>query len=145
MRTSTLVATIIGVILGSLGTFFISNQSAEAPTAPASSNPEFSWSYESFEKDEIPQTTIKLTANYSDGTNETKTIDTIAGDCNDYGMIDEDVYEQSMMIVCYYAGLGHYFKVIESNGEYLVQRKVFEEASPDYDPPVQEFETVERF
>ncbi len=49
------------------------------------------------------------------------------------------------MIICYYAGLGRYYKVVEDRDGYAVQRRVFEEASPDYDPPPQAYETVVRF
>lgn len=145
MRIPSFIAVLIGVIVGSVGTFVLTHQSAEAPTASSRSNPEFAWSYESFDANETPRTTISLIANYSDGANETKTIDTIAGDCNDYDSPDADVYARSTMIICYYAGLGHYYKVIEADGRYAVQRKVFEEASPDYDPSVNGFETIQQF
>lgn len=107
--------------------------------------PVFTWQYNEFEKDMIPQSTISVNATYPDGTNETKVIDTIEGGCNVYENRDEDVYPKSDMIICYYAGLGHYFKIVKSGEGYLVQRKIFEEGSPDYTPPELPFETVTTF
>lgn len=117
----------------------------EATTEQRIGEPTFSWSYRSFERDYIPYTEISLTAGYASSTPVTKIIDTVEGDCNAYETLDSDVYEGSTMVICYYAGLGRYFKVVPGEGEYLVQRKIFEEASPDYDPPVQGYETVARF
>jgi hypothetical protein len=107
--------------------------------------PVFGWKYSTVDKEGIPQTTISILATYPDSTEVTKEIDTIEGECNEYLEPDADVYQNSKMIICYYAGLGHYFKVIEGDGKYLVQRKVFEEASPEYNPPVEDFETVVEF
>lgn len=107
--------------------------------------PVFEWTYQTFTQDEIPRTTISLKARYSGGTVQKKEIDTIQGGCNAYSEPDADVYQGSEMIICYYAGLGHYYKVVESEDEYLVQRKVFEEASPEYDPPIENFQTIAQF
>lgn len=105
----------------------------------------FSWSYQSFEEGEFPYTTISLTGRASDGTTETKEVGVVQGNCNDYVSPDVDVYQNSTMIICYYAGFGEYYKVVEQEDGYTVQRKVFEEASPDYMPPQRPFETVARF
>lgn len=107
--------------------------------------PIFEWSYESSTEDEIPRTTISLTAIYPDGERESKKIQTIEGGCNEYVSPDSDVYENSSMIICYYAGLGHYFKVVEAGGKFNVQERIFEEASPDYSPPVTGYETIATF
>lgn len=116
------------------------------PSSPeATSTPTFTWSYRTYEDHDIPYTEITLTATYIDGTVERKIIDTIDGSCNTYETTDPDVYSGSTMIICYYAGFGRYYKVIENKGSYLVQRKEFEEASPDYDPPVQSFQTITQF
>lgn len=117
---------------------------------PASSGmetgrPVFEWSYKTSSDGEIPETTISLTSSYADGRGETKVIDTIEGECNTYENADADVYENSTMIICYYAGLGRYYKVVESEGSYSVLRKIFEEASPEYDPPQQAYEAVAIF
>jgi hypothetical protein len=107
--------------------------------------PQFTWSYSSFEKDHIPQTILSLTASYQNGATTTKIIDTIEGGCNEYANRDADVYTSSQMIICYYAGLGRYYKVVENGNTYSVKRKVFEEGSPYYKPPVFLFETVSMF
>lgn len=107
--------------------------------------PMFEWKYSTVDKEGIPYTAVSLLATYPDNTEVSKEIDTIEGGCNEYVEPDADVYRNSKMIICYYAGLGHYFKVIEGEGAYLVQRKVFEEASPEYNPPVEEFETIAEF
>lgn len=105
----------------------------------------FEWVYATYNKDEIPRTDISLKATYEDGTTETKKVDSIEGSCNEYSERDSDVYPSSQMIICYYAGLGRYYKVVKKENSYTVQRKEFEEASPDYDPPQQIFQTVIQF
>lgn len=138
------------VILVASGIFFFTKnkepikQSESVVTTPEG-KPLFTWSYASFEKDEILRTTISLTARYANGFATTKVIDTIEGTCNEYENRDADVYSESSMIICYYAGLGRYFKVVERENLYEVKRKEFEEASPDYNPPVRTFETVATF
>ena len=107
--------------------------------------PTFTWTYQTSEEEGIPQTEIRLTSTNKTGATETKVVDSIQGDCNAYEPLDEDVYQNSTMIICYYAGLGHYFKVVADQDGYMVQRKVFEEASPEYEPPVQPYETIVRF
>lgn len=107
--------------------------------------PTFTWSYESFESEMIPRTTVSINARYEDGTSETKQVETIEGNCNEYTEPDADVYSKSTMITCYYAGFGRYYKVVEKNGEYQVLRKEFEEASPDYEPPIANYEVLVNF
>lgn len=114
---------------------------AQAPVG----KPTFTWSYRSSEKSGIPQTEVILSATYENGMSETHTIDQIEGSCNEYEPKDANAYERSTMIICYYAGLGRYYKVVEGTGGYTAERKVFEEASPDYDPPQQEYEVVSQF
>lgn len=130
---------------------------ADAPVPPVTEQtptpvipvgePVFAWSYKAVPgNEEIPRTMVSLTATYPDGNKITKEIETVQGEsCNAYPEPDKDVYTKSEMIICYYAGLGHYYKVVEANGKYLVKRKMFEEASPDYNPPQAEFETLAEF
>lgn len=118
---------------------------APSTDSTPSLRPAFEWRYTPSMRGDIPYSTIALVARYPDGFVKTKDIDTIAGGCNEYEPADTDVYEKSSMIICYYAGLGHYYKVVESDGHYLVKRKVFEEASPEYAPPPEEFKTIVRF
>lgn len=105
-------------------------------------NATFEWLYSPFEKNDMPWVKISLSAKYDDGTSETKLIDTIEGSCVDYDKRDADVYPASTMIMCYYAGFGRYYKVVKKESGYEVQRKEFEEASPEYSPPVQDFQTI---
>lgn len=107
--------------------------------------PIFAWTYNSFEEEEIPRSTIGLVATYPDGTTDTKEIDTVQGGCNDYANPDEDVYTKSTMIICYYAGFGNYYKIVQSDSKYLVKRKMFEEGGEDYNPPQLPFETIAEF
>lgn len=104
--------------------------------------PTFSWSYEEFDKDEISQSTIFLTAEYENGVNIKKEIDTIEGGCNVFIDPDKDIYDKSEMIICYYAGLGRYYKIVKDEENFLVKRKIFEEYHPDLTPPKTDFETI---
>lgn len=115
---------------------------AETPVLKEAS---FEWIYTYSSKSDIPRTGIDLRATYRDGTTETKHVDDIEGGCNEYEEKDRDTYPKSQMIICYYAGLGRYYKVVKQEHTYLVQRKEFEEASPDYSPPKQEFQTIAEF
>ena len=118
----------------------------ETPTAKEThGTATFSWSYRTFEEESILYTELSLMAVYEDGTSEKKIIDTVEGSCNSYEDADSDIYERSTMVICYYAGLGHYFKVVAGGNGYEVQRRIFEEASPDYDPPQEPYVTVGRF
>ncbi len=107
--------------------------------------PTFTWSYVESEADSITYSEISLTATYENDVTVTKRIDRIEGGCNEYAEPDSDVYEKSQMIICYYAGLGRYYKVVQEADGYVVLRKVFEEGTPDYTPPVEEYQVVTRF
>ncbi len=108
--------------------------------------PVFTWSYsDPVEKDFIPYSTITLTAQYPNGAVIARQIDTIEGGCNEHPDADKDVYKNSIMIICYYAGFGRYYKVTASESGYAAQRKEFEETSPEYNPPVQTFQTISEF
>lgn len=134
--------------------FYLVNKNKDAaddrqlvpPAQVDKSNAQFEWVYEpKGEKDGIPQTTVSLVAHYTDGTSEKKQIDNIEWGCNEYSNPDKDVYLGSKMIICYYAGFGRYYKVVKAGDVYLVQRKEFEEASPEYSPPVEDFKTLVQF
>lgn len=135
------------------GALYLYDRSASVPTPlpitevqdATQGAPTFTWSYDSVERDSIPYTEISSTASYENGASVTKRVGTVEGSCNVYENNDADVYERSTMIICYYAGLGRYFKIVEEEEGYAVQRKVFEEASPDYTPPQETYETVVRF
>ncbi len=148
-----IIVIVILVVAGFAG-YFATKNSTETPI-PEKNNqekdwallgaPTFEWKYAPFEKDFIPYNVISLVATYPDGATRVKEIDTIEGGCNEYVNPDKDVYLKSTEIICYYAGFGRYYKVVEEGKEYLVKRKEFEEASPDHNPPVQDFMVIERF
>lgn len=107
--------------------------------------PSFTWELDYTNETEYPQTTLSLNATYENGVVIKKDVDTAQGSCNEYDNRDKDVFKDSQMIICYYAGLGHYYKVVASDTGYNVQRRIFEEGSPDYNPPVLGFETIVTF
>lgn len=110
--------------------------------------PVFMWKYEkddSFNLDGVPQTNIFLEATYPNGAVETKLIDTTESSCNDLPDSEEDSVLNSTTIQCYGAGLGYSFKITKGENSYFIERKMFEEALPDYDPPLYEYEVVSEF
>lgn len=111
-------------------------------------NPVFSWVYEIVPHEDYPKTKVSL--NLDDGSEvpSTYSIETVVGSCN---IVDTDSYavgdnvhlaENSSPILCYYAGFGRVFRVIELENQYAIQGKNLEEGSPDYTPPDFEFETI---
>lgn len=108
------------------------------PAEPAGP-PAFSWRFEdadSLNPDGNPETRVLLDVTYADGSKETRLVDTTHASCNELPETEAGI------IQCYGAGLGYRFRIIESGSRYLVQRKTFEEASPEYEPPAYEYETV---
>ena len=123
----------------------VSEETAEAEPAVAVS---FAWSFEtadSLNLDGNPNTDVYFEVTYSNDAKERLLVDTTAGSCNEVETEEEDVLAGTSVIVCYSAGLGYYFKVIESEEGYHIQRKMFEEASPEYTPPAYEYETIAVF
>ncbi len=117
---------------------------APVATTPAG-DPTFAWTYTSVMDRDFPKTRVTLTATYPNGAVVTKDIDTADGSCNDYADPDTDVYPKSTMIICYGAGFGTYYKVVQADTAYVVMQKSFEEGSPEYNPPAQSFQEVARF
>ena len=108
----------------------------------------FIWSYEkdkTLNPDGQPQNNIFLEVKYANGVEEKKLIDTTPGSCNDLPDKEADSVPDSTNIQCYYAGLGYRFKITKKENLYLVQRKTFEEALPDYDHPKYKYEVVSEF
>ena len=144
-----LLVVLLGIALIACVYFFvrpIGEPVAPAPEVPAARGPAtFTWSYRQFERDSIPYSRISATATYADGSTETKEIDTIEGSCNVYEERDKDVYEKSDMIICYYAGLGRYYKITEAETGYEIERRIFEEGSPEYEPPTLPYEAIATF
>ena len=92
-----------------------------------------------------PNTNIFLEITYNNGEIEEKLIDTTHGGCNEIPDTGEDTALNSKMIQCYAAGLGHQYKITEGSESYMVERKTFEEAIPDSEPPAYEYEVVAEF
>jgi hypothetical protein len=141
---------IVGIFTASLGYVLVAEKYKSPSIQQVTVNesmgePTFTWSYRESDKQGIPYSEINLTAIYANGFSQTKVIDTVEGGCNEYENSDVGVYKKSTMIMCYYAGLGRYFKIVSNEDGYEVQRKIFEEASPEYDPPHRQYETVTRF
>lgn len=107
-------------------------------------NPTFSWEYKAAERNDFPYSMVSLSATYPDGTIVRKELREVQGGCNDYSDPDKDVYK-GKMIMCYFAGFGEYFKVVKTENGYEVRHKEFTEASPDYEAPEMEYETIAVF
>lgn len=110
-------------------------------------DPIFSWKYESTmvpigDDYEIEGSDIILVAEHPQIETQEIMVDTVSGGCNEYPEPDSDIALNSTEIICYYAGLGFYFKVVPEGDSYLIQRKRFEEGTPDYNPPQTDFETI---
>lgn len=143
------IAFIILVIVAAALYFVVRPTNPAPESAPVlslpSGDPTFTWQYTYITSGDFPQTKVALTATYPDGTTIKKDIDTPDGSCNEYATPDKDIYPGSTMSICYAAGLGHYYKVVHVNNDYLVKRKTFEEGSPEYTPPDLPFETIAKF
>jgi hypothetical protein len=138
---------LVGAILIGVAALRNANQAAPEERGPAavpeapSSVTGLSWDLYVTEAAEWPETSVTLVALHEDGSSTRIPADSVEGECNAEDT-ETDLALDSTQLTCYYAGLGHKFRVIETNDEYLLQMQVFEEASPEYDPPVQEFVTL---
>ncbi len=109
----------------------------------------FSWRFteaDTSNPDGNPQTKVYLAANYGDGSRVERLVDTVDGSCYE---LEEDSYESDVsntaQVQCYYAGLGQQYRIVEDDSEYVVERKLFEEPLPDFNPPTSEWEIVVSF
>lgn len=134
-RTVVMLALLVaGGTAFALMTFVGSDDSKPQRTAA------FSWIFEADDElnpDGNPKTNVMLEATYSDGELRKEQVAKTDGSCNPVPGSD--------VIQCYGAGFGERFKVTKGVDSYLVQRQEFEEASPDYDPPVPDYETITEF
>ena len=132
-------------------TYFIAPVNTEVPVQEpvgTTEPPVFVWKYEkatTLNLDGLPKTNVFLEATYSNGVVERKLIATTDGGCNDLPESDKDSVPTSKDAQCYAAGLGYHFKVTKGSLSYLVQKKRFEEASPDYTLPTSVYEVVGEF
>lgn len=102
----------------------------------------FSWSHKIVDTNaDYPKSLVSLYVTRADGSIESKIISTVDGSCNE--LLDAELGGlNSTQLLCYYAGFGYQFRIINLDGGYAVQQKEIEEASPDYNPPLAEFETI---
>lgn len=84
---------------------------------------------------------VNLIATFADKSTQKVEVGVFGGSCN-LQDIDVKLALNSKQLTCYFAGAGDNFRVVEANGKFMVQRQEFEEGSPDYNPPIQKFETV---
>lgn len=110
--------------------------------------PIFEWKFEeadSLNLDGNPEINVFLEAMYPNKVVQRKLIDTVPMGCNTLEDTKEIIALNSSVAQCYGAGLGYWFKVTKGENSYLVERKMFEEASPDYNPPASTYETILEF
>lgn len=95
--------------------------------------------------DGLPKTTVFVEATYADGSVVRKQIDTPDGSCN---VLEDSKIERlanTSIYQCYAAGFGYYYRIAKGESSYVIQRKGFEEGSPEYTPPEYPFENVGEF
>lgn len=120
-------------------------------TTETTTPPVFSWRYtvaSSLNPDGNPQTNLFLDATYTDGQTKSKLISVENGSCNalpEPGKADADMLEHTTIVQCYYAGQGFLYKIIRGEHVYQILQKEFEEGSPEYIPPEQEYKSVAEF
>lgn len=112
-------------------------------------HPSLSWSYESVPNEDYPKSIVSLAIDDGSEFPSMYTVETIDGSCN---TVDQSSYSDegekvslagdSSPILCYFAGFGRIFRVIEEENSYVVQGKDIEEGSPEYTPPETRFETI---
>lgn len=108
----------------------------------------FDWIFEEADTlngDGNPNTNVFLYAKYDDGEVVQKLIQVSHGSCNELPDADADSVPNTTNVQCYGAGFGFTFKITKGENSYLVMKKEFEEGSPDYDPPEQEYKVVSEF
>ena len=144
-RTTTFgVLLIIGLSIFVYRTYFFTEVIPKQNDQPST----FTWRYEkatTLNLDGIPNTDIFLEMTYPNGEVRRMLIDTTPGSCNDLPDTDADSVPNSTTIQCYSAGLGYRYKVTKGEHSYIVQRKTFEEALPDNNPPAYEYEVIREF
>ncbi len=127
------------------------NQNGNTDTTQTTTPPVFSWRYtvaSSLNPDGNPQTNLFLDVTYTDGQTKSKLISVENGSCNalpEPGKADTDMLEHTTIVQCYYAGQGFLYKIVRGERAYQILQKEFEEGSPEYIPPEQEYKSVAEF
>jgi hypothetical protein len=148
------------LVLGFLVYFMIQNANTKIDEVKPTGNtgttetttpPVFSWRYteaNSLNPDGNPQTNLFLDATYTDGQTKSKLISVENGSCNalpEPGKTDADMLGHTTIVQCYYAGQGFLYKIVRGEHAYQILQKEFEEGSPEYIPPEQEYKFVAEF
>ena len=108
----------------------------------------FDWRFkeaDSVNGDGNPNTNVFLDAKYSDGEVVSELVQVSHGSCNELPETNNDTLSGTKNVQCYGAGFGFTFKIVKGEDSYEVMKKEFEEGSPDYDPPIQDYKVVKEF
>lgn len=142
----------IGVLVGgfyALNDYIYNEKRGENPISVVSTElPTFTWRFEQAETlngDGNPNTNVFVDAKYSDREVESRLIQVSHGSCNELPDVETDSVQGTTNVQCYGAGLGFVFKITKGENFYLVMKKEFDEGSPDYNPPEQEYKQVAEF
>lgn len=142
----------VGLALGfyALNNHIYNEKQGDAPSV-STEPPTFSWRFENADTvngDGNPNTNVFLDAKYDDGEGIgqiSQLIQVSHGSCNELPDADADTLAGTTNVQCYGAGLGFTFKIIKGDKSYLVMKKEFDEGSPDYNPPAQEYKVIAEF
>ncbi|MDQ5952974.1 MAG: hypothetical protein QG551_202 [Patescibacteria group bacterium] len=147
-KTFFIIILTIGVLVG--GFYVLNNHIYNEKQSPVTATetledtpreaPIFTWSFKpanSLNGDGNPNTDVFVEAKYSDGEIVKKLVDTSHGGCNQLPDSDN--------VQCYGAGLGFNYRITKGEKSYLIERQEFEEGSPDYNPPVQDYKVIAEF
>lgn len=142
----------IGVLVGgfyALNNYIYNEKQGDNPTPVVSMEaPTFTWRFEEADTlngDGNPNTNVFIDAKYSDGEVISKLIQVSHGSCNELPDVDGDTLSGTKNVQCYGAGFGFVFKITKGEKSYQVMKKEFDEGSPDYSPPPQEYKVVAEF
>ncbi len=150
MKLKYVFSIILIILLAIFGykAYVAKHNTVEVPQTQNKGVPVFAWKTEDdteMNLDGLPKTKVSLEARYAAGTIENKFIDNPSGSCNELDEVEEDTLAGTKILQCYAAGLGYKYKIIKGENSYIVQRQEFEEGSPEYNPPVQTYETITEF
>ena len=110
--------------------------------------PTFAWRFTSATTtngDGQSQTNVFLTASQG-GKNTELFVDTVDGGCSEIAdETQEGDISNTGKVQCYYAGLGQQYRITLREEIYLVERKLFEEATPDVEPTEYVWEVAAEF
>ncbi len=137
---------LIGLCVFAYTTYAPSRDHEENPADTAREAPaSFAWTFEedgTLNPDGQPQTSVSLRATYPDGQVRDTRVDTVPGGCSVLPDPEEGSLAGTSAAQCYYAGLGYRYRIVAEGAMYRVERKRFEEASPEHVPPQQAYEAL---